>query len=215
MTKAIARDPIYRGRRFQPETIELCVRWYITYRLSYRDLVAMMAEWGIAVSHTTILRWVLRYVPEFERRWARYARRVNSSWRIDETSIAVRGRWHYLYRAVDKHGKSVAHLLRADRGIDAAQAFFRRAVDTHRPRWPRKVNLDGNAATHRALRLLGQEDSRWQSVLVRCRRYLNNIVEQDHRAIKRRCASMLGFKSFQTAAITIGETALRGRDRAM
>jgi transposase-like protein len=105
MTKAIARDPIYRGRRFQPETIELCVRWYITYRLSYRDLVAMMAEWGIAVSHTTILRWVLRYVPEFERRWARYARRVNSSWRIDETSIAVRGRWHYLYRAVDKHGK--------------------------------------------------------------------------------------------------------------
>jgi transposase-like protein len=77
------------------------------------------------------------------------------------------------------------------------------------------VNLDGNAATHRALRLLGQEDSRWQSVLVRCRRYLNNIVEQDHRAIKRRCASMLGFKSFQTAAITIGETALRGRDRAM
>lgn len=213
MTKAIARDPIYRGRRFQSETIELCVRWYITYRLSYRDLAAMMAERGIRVSHTTILRWVLRYVPEFERRWARYARRVNSSWRIDETSIPVRGRWRYLYRAVDKHGKSVDFLLCADRGMDAAKAFFRKAVVTHPPRWPRKVNLDGNAATHRALRLLGQEDSRWQSVLVRSRRYLNNIVEQDHRAIKRRCASLMGFKSFRTAAITLTGIELAHRVR--
>src|SRR6266853_5774204 len=163
MTQAIERDPIYRCRRFQTETIELCVRWYITYRLSYRDLVAMMAERGVVVSHTTIMRWVLRYVPEFERRWTRYARRVNSSWRVDETAVSVRGARHYLYRAVDKHGKSVDFLLRADRGMDAAQAFFRRAVATHRPRWPRKVNLDGNAASHRALRLSGQEDSRWQS----------------------------------------------------
>jgi len=73
MTKAIARDPIYRHRRFQSETIELCVRWYLTYRLSYRDLVEMMAERGVTVSHSTILRWVQRYVPEFERRWGRYA----------------------------------------------------------------------------------------------------------------------------------------------
>jgi transposase-like protein len=203
MTRAIARDAIYRRRRFQPEIIELCVRWYITYRLSYRDLVAMMAERGVNVSHTTILRWVLRYVPEFEKRWARHARPVNPSWRIDETSVSVRGRWHYLYRAVDKHGKSVDHLLRADRGIDAAQAFFRNAAATHLPGWPRKINLDGNAASQRALRLLRDEDQRWQAVVMRTRRYLNNIVEQDHRAIKRRCAAMLGFKSFSTAAITL------------
>jgi transposase-like protein len=213
MTQAIERDPIYRCRRFQTETIELCVRWYITYRLSYRDLVAMMAERGVVVSHTTIMRWVLRYVPEFEKRWTRYARRVNSSWRVDETAVSVRGGRHYLYRAVDKHGKSVDFLLRADRGMDAAQAFFRRAVATHRPRWPRKVNLDGNAASHRALRLLGQEDSRWQSVVVRSCRYLNNIVEQDHRAIKRRCASMLGLKSFRTAAITFAGIELANRIR--
>jgi len=162
MTKAIARDSIYRRRRFQPEIIELCVRWYITYRLSYRDLVAMMAERGVDVSHTTILRWVLRYVPEFEKRWARHARPVKPSWRVDETSISVRGRWHYLYRAVDKHGKSVDHLLRADRGIDAAQAFFRKAAATHLPAWPRKINLDGSAANQRALRLLRHEDPRWQ-----------------------------------------------------
>ena len=91
MTKAIARDAIYRRRRFQSETIELCVRWYLTYRLSYRDLVEMMAERGVVISHSTILRWVQRYVPEFERRWSRYARGVHSSWRMDETAVSVRG----------------------------------------------------------------------------------------------------------------------------
>ena len=79
MTAPIARDPIYRRRHFEAGIIELCVRWYITYRLSYRDLVAMMAERGLAVSHTTILRWVIRYVPELEKRWSRWARDVNSS----------------------------------------------------------------------------------------------------------------------------------------
>jgi transposase-like protein len=173
----------------------------------------MMAERGVQVSHTTILRWVLRYVPEFEKRWARYARPVNSSWRVDETAVRVRGGSHYLYRAVDKHGKTVDFLLRADRSMDAAQAFFRKAVATHLPRWPRKVNLDGNTASHRALRLLREEDSRWQCVVVRSRRHLNNIVEQDHRAIKRRCASMLGFKSFRTAAITLAGIELAHRIR--
>jgi len=103
MTKPIERDPIYRGRRFQTETIELCVRWYITYRLSYRDLTAMLAERGIVVSHTAIMRWVLHYVPEYERRWARFAKRPGSSWRMDETAVSVRGWLHYLYRAVDKN----------------------------------------------------------------------------------------------------------------
>ena len=106
MTKPIVRDPMYRRRRFDAEIIELCVRWYITYRLSYRDLVAMMAERGIVVSHTTIHRWVIRYVPEFEKRWNRFARPVNNSWRVDETYIKVRGKWNFLYRAVDKHGKT-------------------------------------------------------------------------------------------------------------
>jgi transposase-like protein len=161
MSLAIERDSIYRGRRFQTETIELCVRSYITYRLSYRDLVAMMAERGIIVSHTTIMRWVLRYVPEYEKRWERYARPVSSSWRMDETSVSVRGRLHYLYRAVDKQGKSVGSLLRADRGMDAAQAFFRTALAANRFRWPTTVNLDGNAASHRALRLLGNENPKW------------------------------------------------------
>src|SRR6202051_2249659 len=91
MSVAIERDPIYRGRRFQSEIIELCVRWYLTYRLSYRDLIEMLAERGITVSHTTIYRWVQQYVPEFERRWSRYAKPVHPSWRVDETAISVRG----------------------------------------------------------------------------------------------------------------------------
>ena len=152
MTKTIARDPIYRRRRYQAEIIELCVRWYLTYRLSYRDLVEMMAERGVALSHSTILRWVRRYVPEFERRWARYARPVHSSWRMDETAVSVRGGAHYLYRAVDEHGKTVDSLLCTDRSESSARAFFTRALKTHLTRWPEKVNVDGNAATHRFAR---------------------------------------------------------------
>jgi transposase-like protein len=203
MTAAIARDPIYRRRRFQSEIIELCVRWYLTYRLSYRDLVEMLAERGVNVSHTTIYRWVQRYVPEFERRWARYAKPVHPSGRVDETAIAVRGGDCYLYRAVDKFGKTVDSLLCADRSVFAARAFFCRSLKTHDHRWPWKLNLDGSAASHRALRLLRQEDPNWQSVEIRSCRYLNNIVEQDHRAINSRCAPMLALKSFRTAAVTL------------
>src|SRR5689334_19244553 len=141
MTQPIPRDSIYRGRRFQAETIELCVRWYITYRLSYRDLAAMMADRGVVVTHTTIMRWVLRYVPEYERRWDRFARPVDSSWRMDETAVSIRGGLHYLYRAVDKRGKTVASLLRADKGMNAAREFFCKAVAINQQRWPRKGNL--------------------------------------------------------------------------
>jgi transposase-like protein len=189
------------------------VRWYLTYRLSYRDLVEMMAERGVTVSHSTILRWVQRYVPEFEKRWGRYARHVHSSWRMDETAVSIRGGAHYLYRAVDKYGKTVDSLLSADRSESAARAFFCKALKTHQPRRPHKLNLDGNAATHRALRMLMQENPEWRSVEIRSRRYLNNIVEQDHRAIKRRCAPMLALKSFRTAAITLAGVELAHRIR--
>jgi transposase-like protein len=138
---------------------------------------------------------------------------VNSSWRVDETYVRVRGKWHYLYRAVDKHGKTVDFLLRPDHGIAAAQAFFRKALTTSLPRWPRKVTLDGNPSSHQALRLLRRENPRWKYVLVRTCQYLNNIIEQDHRAIKRRCAWMTGFKSARNAAITLSGIELAHRIR--
>jgi transposase-like protein len=213
MPKAAARDPIYRGRRFPAETIELCVRWYRTYRLSYRDLSAMMAERGIDVSHTTILRWVLRYVPEYERRWARFALPTGTSWRMDETVVRVRGGLHWLYRAVDREGKSVHSFLSNERTTDAAQAFFQGAVGRPDATWPRTINLDGNRDTHQSLANLRELDSRWAMVKVRENRYINNRIEQDHRAIKQRCASKLGHKTFGSAAITLAGVELAHRIR--
>ena len=136
MTKPIVRGPIYRGRVFDADVIESCVRWYITYRLCYRHLGAMMAERGMVVAYTSILGWVIRSVPDFEKRWNRYARPPGTSWRADEIFVCIRGKWHYLYRAVDKGGKTVDFLLRRDRGIAAAQAFFRKALATNGNRWP-------------------------------------------------------------------------------
>src|SRR6267142_4847526 len=182
MTKPIDRDAIYRKRAFDADIIELCVRWYI----SYRDLVEMMAERSVQVAHSTILRWVTRYVPEFVKRWSRISKAVGTSWRVD---VSIKAKWHYLYCAVDKHGKTVDFLLRRDRGIAAAQAFFRQALASTLPRVPRKVTLDGHVPSHRALWLLRREHPCWRNVKVRTNKYLNNLIEQDHRAIKRRCAS--------------------------
>jgi transposase-like protein len=150
----------------------------------HRDLAAMMAERAIVVSHTTIMRWVPRCVPEFEKCWDRYARPASTSCRMDETAASVRGGLHYVYRAVDKQGKSVGSLLQADRGMDAAREFLRKPVAANGSRWPTPVKLDGNAANHRALRLLGDEEPKWRSVDVRSCRDLNNFIEQDHRANK-------------------------------
>jgi transposase-like protein len=129
-----------------------------------------------------------------------------------ETCINIRGKFTYLYRAVDKHGKTLDFLLRPDRGIAAAQAFFRKALSTSLPRWPRKITLDGHLQSHLALRLLRREDPKWKYVEVRS--ILNNLIEQDHRAIKRRCAAMVGgFKSLGSAAITLAGIELAHRIR--
>jgi transposase-like protein len=112
-------DPLFRRRHFEQELIILCVRWYISYKLSYRELTEMMAERGVAVAHTTLLRWTQRYVPEFEKRWKRFARPVGCSWHMDETYIKVHGEWVYLYRAVDKHGRTVDFRLSEHRDCKA------------------------------------------------------------------------------------------------
>ena len=131
MTKPIDRDPIFRGYVFDADIVLLCVRWYISYRLTYRDLVEMMAARGIRVTHTTILRWALRFIPEIVKRWDRFRRPVGASWRVDETYVCIRGRWHYLYRAVDQHGKTIDFPLRPDRGIAAARpSSVRRSTRT-------------------------------------------------------------------------------------
>jgi len=192
---------LFKGRHFDQEIIVLCVRWYLSFKLSSRDLVRMMAERRVVLAHTTILRWVQRYVPEFEKCWSRYARDVDGSWRCDETYIKVRGHWTYLYRAVDKGGRTVDFLLSERRDVAAAKRFFYNAIRHHG--MPRVITLDGYAASHRAIRELKSEGSMSRRVRIRSSKYLNNIVEQDHRRIKQRIVPMLGFKRFDTATITI------------
>ena len=194
-------SPLFRGRHFNCSIIILCVRWYVTYKLSYRDLVVMMAERGVVVSHTTILRWVQRYVPKFEKQWQHYARPVSASWRVDETYVRVRGRWTYLYRAVDRQGITVDFLLSEHRNIAAAKRFFIRAIGRHGA--PESITLDGYPATHSAVAELKKSGVLRPKTKVRTSKYLNNIVEQDHRRVKQRIYPMLGFKSFRTAAVAI------------
>ena len=107
MSKLSSLEKLFAGRHFDREVIILCVRWYLRYKLSFRDLVEMMAERGLNLAHTTILRWVGRYTPEFVKRWNRFGRTAGRSWRVDETYIKVRGHWTYLYRAGDKAGHTI------------------------------------------------------------------------------------------------------------
>src|SRR6201982_1376062 len=165
---------LFKGRHFAREIIVVCVRWYLSFELSSRDLVQMSTERGIILAHTTILRWVQRYVPEFEKRWNRYARPVNGSWRCDETYIKVKGRWTYLYRAVDKYGQTVDFLLSERRDVAAAKGFFRKAMRHNGS--PRVITLDAYAASHRAVRELKSEGSLPRRVRIRSRKYLNNNV---------------------------------------
>jgi transposase-like protein len=193
---------LFKCRHFDSSIIILCVRWYITYKLSYRDLRNIMAERGIDLAHTTILRWVQCYVPEFEKKWNRYTRPVGSSWRVDETYIRVKGEWKYLYRAVDKQGNTVDFLLSQHRDIAGAKHFFVSAIEKHGA--PEKITLDGYAATHTAVRELKESHILPINVCVRTSRYLNNLVEQDHRRVKQRIYPMLGLKRFENTAIAIG-----------
>src|SRR6201993_1679232 len=141
MSKGKGLEGLFDGRHFDREIIVLCVRWYLRYKLSLRDLVEMMAERGLSLAHTTILRWVRHYAPEFEKRWRRYALAVGRSWRVDETYVKIRGEGCYLYRAVDRGGRTVDFRLSARRDVAAAKAFFRKAINNQQHP-PQTITLD-------------------------------------------------------------------------
>jgi transposase-like protein len=201
MQRFVPVEALFKGRHFDGQIIILCVSWYTSFKLSLRDLVIMMADRGITLTHTTILRWVQRYLPEFEKRWNRYARPVGGSWRMDETYIKVGGRWVYLYRAVDKAGRTVDFFLSENRDVNAAKTFLRSAME--KTRKPTKITLDAYAASHRAVREMKETGELSKRVMVRSSQYLNNLIEQDHRRVKQRTRPMLGFKRFDHAAVTI------------
>jgi transposase-like protein len=211
MSKLKSIEELFEGRHFDREVIILCVRWYLRFKLSLRDLVEMMAERGLSLAHTTIMRWVQRYAPEFAKRWNRFGRPVGRSWRVDETYVKIRGEWRYLYRAVDRAGKTVDFHLSARRDVAAAKAFFGKAVKSQGA--PQTITLDGYAASHRAVREMKTDGVLPEDTKVRSSKYLNNLIEQDHRGVKQRIGPMLGFKRFKTAAITIAGIELLHRIR--
>ncbi|MDQ3828577.1 MAG: IS6 family transposase [Candidatus Tectomicrobia bacterium] len=189
----------FKGAHFPKEIILTGVRWYVAYPLSTRHVEELMQERGVSVDHSTINRWVVRYSPQLEQAFHRRKRPVWISWRMDETYIPVKGEWRYLYRAVDKHGQTIDFLLTEQRDEQAAKRFLTKAIRRHGV--PETITIDGSAANEAAIKSYNKE--RGTAIAIRQIRYVNNIVEQDHRAVKRITRPMLGFKSFEAAQGTI------------
>ena len=188
-----------KGIRFPVDVILVCIRWYAAYPLSYRHLEEMMEERGVSVDHSSINRWAIRFLPLLEKVFRKHKRAVCCSWRMDETYIKVKGIWKYLYRAVDKEGKTVDFLLTARRDKAAALRFFDKAMKVNGV--PDKVAIDKSGANKAAMNEINT--SREMPILMRQVKCLNNIVEQDHRFVKRVTRPMLGFKSFRTASAVL------------
>jgi IS6 family transposase len=218
----------FTWRHFQSEIMLLCVRWYLRYALSYRNLEEMMLERGLHIDHTTIYRWVQRYAPELEKRCRPHLKACNDSWKVDETYMNIKKVCFSLYRAVDSQGDTIELLLSAPRDAEAATRFFCKALTstacsvsqacpvaeqmgqptaltdtTTIMSAPRVINVDKNAAYPKAIADLKAAGVLPQHVALRQVKYLNNLIEQDHRFIKRLTKPGMGFCSFETAERTL------------
>ncbi|MBE1206235.1 IS6 family transposase [Aminobacter carboxidus] len=199
---------MFKGRQFDQSVILLCVRWYLAYNLSLRDLKEMMSERGIGVDHSTIHRWVIHFAPLLLERFNRRKRAVTGEWHVDETYIKVRGEWMYLYRAIDSVGDTVEFWFSEHRDLLAAKRFFRKALERHGR--PDRIVIDGSQTNHEAIascdaanRLRDRSRRRLKPITIGKSRYLNNRIEQDHRRIKHRVRPMLGFKSPAATSIIL------------
>ena len=198
----------FTGRHFSKLLILKTLRWYLSYPLSYRHVEELMKERGVSVDHSTINRWVIKYAKELEATFSKKFRKYGSytSWKMDETYLKHKGQDVYLYRAIDKHGDTLEFMLSAKRDEKAARKFFKKTIGKHS--LPEKVNVDKSGANEAALLtiniflfLLGI----WYThgIEIRQNKYLNNLIEQDHRNIKRLTRPMLGFKSWTSMGSTI------------
>src|SRR6266699_582094 len=189
----------FTGAHFPPEILLMGVRWYVAYPLSTRHVEELMAERGVEVDHSTINRWVIKYSPQLEEAFHRRKRPVWVSGRRDETYIKVKGEWRSLYRAVDKQGQTIDFLLTEQRDEQAAKRFLTKAIRRHGV--PEKITIDGSAANKAAITSYNEEHG--TAIEIRQIKYLNNIVEQDHRGVKRITRPMLGFKACDAAQATL------------
>jgi putative transposase len=189
----------FKGAHFPQEIILTGVRWYVAYPLRTRHVEELMLERGVHVDHATINRWVVKYSPPLEQAFHRRKRPVWVSWRMDETYIRVKGEWRYLYRAVDKYGQTIDFLLTEHRDQEAALRFLQQAIRRHGV--PEKITIDGSDANEAAIKRYNDEHG--TTIIIQQVKYLNNIIEQDHRAVKRVTRPRLGFKSFEAAQSTL------------
>jgi putative transposase len=212
----------FKGAHFPQDIILMAVRWYVAYPLSTRHVEELMRERGVHVDHSTVNRWVIKYSPPLEDAFHRCKRPVQVSWRMDETYIKVKGEWCYLYRAVDKQGQTIDFLLTEQRDQEAALRFLKQAIRRHGV--PEKITIDGSDANEAAIKRYNDEHE--TTIIIRQVKYLNNIIEQDHRAVKRVTRPMLGFKSFEAAQSTLagvelmhmikkGQLVVEERERAL
>ena len=198
----------FKGSHFNKEVIMMAVRWYLSYGLSYRDVEELLMERGYIVDHSTIQRWVTKYAAKLQEMFNKKHRKHSryNSWRVDETYVKVKGKWCYLYRAIDKHGDTLEFMLSETRAESDARDFFERTMSKYGI--PEKVTVDKSGSNYAALVYLNlliffTTTDLDKCIEIRQIKYLNNMIEQDHRFIKRRVKPMLGFKSHDSAEATI------------
>lgn len=199
----IRPDNPFHWRHYEAEIILTCVRWYLEFPLSYRNVAKLMRESGLSTHSSCVFRWVQTYAPEADKRCRPHLKPTNRSYRVDETYLKVKGKTKYLYRAVDSTGQTIDFLLTAKRDAAAAKRFFRKVLQTVANPSPRVINVDQNAAYSVAVKSLKAEGHLSRRCHLRQCRYLNNIVEQSHRPIKRRLRLAMGYGSFWTAWRTV------------
>ena len=176
----------FKGKHFAKDIILLVVRWYVSYSLSYRNIEEMMLERGIKVDHATLNRWVIEYSPLLENEFRKnQKKKTGSSWRMDETHIKIKGKWNYLYRAVDKEGKTIEFMLSKNRDEAAAKAFFIKAIRSSG--LPEKITIDKSGSNKAGINAINLQmiifsllGCALMQIDIRQIKYLNNIVEQDH-----------------------------------
>jgi len=192
---------MFERHRYQRVIILQAVYFKLRFTLSYRDVEELMSIRGIKVDHSTIQRWVFKFSKEVEKNMHKRKKQVCDSWRMDETYIKVKGRDMYLYRAVDRYGNTVDFLLTRRRQKISAQKFFNKAIGNNGK--PRIVNIDKSGSNSSAILTVNKRSLSTKKIKIRKVKYLNNIIEQDHRRIKRRIRIMTGFKEFESAQRTL------------
>jgi len=193
----------FKWRHYPGEIILWCVRWYLRFPISFAHMAEMALERGLLIHSSCIWRWVQIYGPELDKRCRVHLKRTNKSYRVDETYIRIKGQDRYLYRAVDSTGQTIDFLLTAKRDAAAAKRFFRKTLLDPANSQPRVINVDKNRAYPAAVAELKVEGTLRRRCRLRQCKYLDNVVEQDHRVSKKRVWLARGYQSFSTAWRTL------------